>query len=251
MTAGSGRDTKPAVELPGGLGSEGEWLLGVYALLFRHFGPRGWWPAESRYEVAVGAILTQSVAWRNVERAIAALKQHGLLDPHALYRSSPARVEQLIVPTRYYRQKTKKLIAFTKELVEGYGGDMEKMLEGPVAEVRQRLLAVYGIGQETADCILLYAGERPVFVVDAYTRRLFHRVGLWPETISYAEMQEFFHRHLPPDVRLFNEFHALIDGVGNRYCRARNPRCIDCPLSEACAHGRERAASRRAGEPET
>ena len=234
----------------GAAGPSGEWLLRVFDLLFDHFGPRGWWPADTPYEVAVGAILTQSVSWRNVERAIQALKEHGLLDPRALYRAPSDLVERLIVPARYYRQKARKLLAFTAELVERYGGDMAVMLAGPTADVRARLLGLWGIGEETADSILLYAGGHPVFVVDAYTRRIFHRLGVWPESIGYREMQSFFHSRLPADVRLFNEFHALIDGVGNRYCAARNPRCSDCPLVRMCEYGRGRIAPRRDFRPE-
>ena len=211
-------------------------LLDVYRRMLAHFGPSRWWPAETPYEVAVGAILTQSVSWKNVEQAIGALKARGLCDPHAMYRADPGLIAELIRPTRYFRQKTKKLLAFTKELVEVYGGSMERMLDGPTDEVRRRLRAIHGVGDETADSILLYAGGHPVFVVDAYTRRIFQRIGLLPEDARYGEVQAFFEQRLPRDTGLFNEYHALIVRLGNRYCRAKEPECPACPLAPVCAY---------------
>ena len=143
----------------------------------------------------------------------------------------------MIRSSLYYRQKAKKLKAFTRLLVREFGGDIRRMLDGETAEVRRRLLGVYGIGPETADCILLYAGNHPIFVVDAYTRRIFARLGVWDESITYDGMQELFHAHLPRDVPLYNEYHALIDGVGNRYCKRSKPHCRECPLLSYCCFG--------------
>ena len=215
-------------------------MRAVFDRLYERFGPQGWWPADSPYEVIVGAVLTQSVSWRNVERAIANLKAEKLLDPHRLHAADEAHLAELVRPTRYYRQKAKKLKAITALLVEAYGGSVERMLAGPTADVRRLLLGIHGIGPETADSILLYAGGHPVFVVDAYTRRIFHRVGLWGPDPGYAAMQERFHRELPPDAALYNEYHALIVALGHRHCRARRPLCGECPLADTCAHGRAR-----------
>lgn len=216
--------------------------MDVYRRLLDHFGPRGWWPAKSPFEVAVGAILVQSVAWQSASRAIANLEAAGYLDPHRLDAAGEDEIARLIVPSLYYRQKAKKLKAFTGVLVREYGGDMARMLAGPTDEVRRRLLAIHGIGAETSDAILLYAGDHPIFVVDAYTRRIFARMGVWDESITYEEMQRYFEERLPRDLELYNEYHALIDGVGNRYCAKRRPRCGECPLQEICRYGREERA---------
>lgn len=213
----------------------------VFDRLYAHFGPRRWWPAETPFEVVVGAILTQAVAWRNVERAIGNLKREGLLDPFRLDQTPEERLAELVRPALYYRQKAKRLKAVTSLLVREFGGSVERMLAGETAEVRRLLLSIPGIGPETADSILLYAGSHPIFVVDAYTRRLFHRMGVWGPAPTYEAMQALFHRELPADVQLFNEYHALIVAVGHHYCRASRPRCRQCPLAEICAHGRAQA----------
>lgn len=220
----------------------------VYRRLFARFGPQHWWPASTPFEMAVGAILTQSVAWRNVEQAIANLKAGGLLDPHALAGAPLERIAEAIRPARYFRQKADRLQRFARHLVERYGGSVGQMLEGPTASVRSELLSLPGIGPETADSILLYGGGHPVFVVDAYTRRIFHRIGVWDERIEYAAMQDRFHRSLPEDPALFNEYHALIVRTGNEYCKARRPRCRECPLAGLCAAGAPPAESKGGDE---
>lgn len=222
----------------------------VYRRLFEHFGPQHWWPAETPFEMAVGAILTQSVAWRNVEQAIANLTAEGMLDPVALAEGPLERIADLIRPARYFRQKAKRLQGFARHLLAQHGGSIEKMLEGESAAVRAELLSLDGIGPETADCILLYGGGHPVFVVDAYTRRIFHRVGLWEPEIGYAAMQERFHGALPADPALFNEYHALIVRTGHAYCKARRPRCMECPLAALCRTGLERGESLSGGGDE-
>lgn len=210
--------------------SPGDFLMEVYTRLYNHFGPRHWWPAETPFEVVVGAILTQSVAWRNVEKAIVNLKEAGLLSVEGLHQAEVEEIASLIVPTRYYRAKAKKLKAFINFLVEKYGGSLERLFAVPLDKLRPELLGLNGIGPETADSILLYAGEYPIFVIDAYTHRIFQRLGVFEPKVSYAEMQRFFMYHLPTDVKLFNEYHALIDALGNRLCRARKPTCQECPL---------------------
>lgn len=209
-------------------------LLQIFHKMLDHFGPRGWWPAETPFEVVVGAILAQSVAWRNVEKAIANLKAAGLFSAAALYHAAAADIAREIVPTRYYQAKTKKLQAFMAHLMERYDGDLNKMFTRPLAALREELLSLYGIGEETADSILLYAGNYPIFVVDAYTKRIFARLGILPASCTYRQVQRFFMENLPADVALFNEYHALIDAVGHYYCRNTNPRCQKCPLACWC-----------------
>lgn len=215
------------------------WLMELYRRMLEHFGPRGWWPARTPFEVAVGAILVQGVSWSNAAAAIESLRERGCLEPGELYRVDEEELAERIRPSLYYRQKARKLKAFTRLLIERFQGDMGRMLSGETAAVRRLLLGIHGIGPETADCILLYAGDHPVFVVDAYTRRIFARLGVWDESITYDAMQAFFHRRLPPDVSLYNEYHALIDGIGSRYCKRSRPRCGECPLLPHCPYGQE------------
>lgn len=205
----------------------------IYDGLFSYFGSRNWWPAKTPFEMIVGAILTQAVSWGNVQKAIKNLEEVGLLTPEKLHQAEQERIEELIKPTRYFRMKTKKLKAFLNYLFTKHRGDLTHMFALPMSELRAQLLAVYGMGRETVDSILLYAGNFPIFVVDEYTRRIFSRLGIFPEKISYGQMQEFFHKNLPPDTRLFNEFHAQIDALGNQICKTK-PDCIHCPLEQLC-----------------
>ncbi|MFZ5596770.1 MAG: endonuclease III domain-containing protein [Bacillota bacterium] len=211
-------------------------LLEIYGLLDAHFGPRGWWPADTPFEVCVGAILTQNVAWRNVVRAIANLDREGLMNLHSIHSAPHEIIAGLVRPTRYYNQKAHKLKNFCSMVVERHHGDLNRLFGLPVPELRSELLAVRGIGKETADSIILYAAEKPVFVVDLYTARIFSRLGVIPEALKYDEIQEFFTRNLPLSVELFNQYHALIDGAGNRFCSAGRPRCNECPLAGRCRY---------------
>ncbi|MGI9860052.1 endonuclease III domain-containing protein [Moorella naiadis] len=212
-------------------------LQEIYARLYRHFGPRHWWPAETPFEVIVGAILTQNVAWKNVEKAIANLKGAGLLTPEAMQRATPEELEPHIRPTGYYRVKARKLKAFSDYLHERYGGSLEAMFAQPLERLRKEILAVFGIGPETADAILCYAGNYPIMVMDAYTRRVFSRLGFFTAKASYQEMQDFFMANLPRDNRLYNEYHALIDALANRICLKKEPACDLCPLGDICPPG--------------
>lgn len=209
----------------------GQFFMEVYDRLYSHFGPRHWWPADTPFEVIVGAILTQSVAWRNVEKAINNLKEAGLLSVDSLYQADTETIGQLIVPTRYYQAKAKKLKAFINHLVGNYNGDLKLMFSQPLEKLRPELLSLYGIGPETADSILLYAGGYHIFVIDAYTHRIFHRLGVFDEGAKYAAMQKKFMDNLPADVQLYNDYHALIDGLGHRLCRNQKPACSECPLA--------------------
>ncbi|MFQ5828987.1 MAG: endonuclease III domain-containing protein [Candidatus Methylomirabilia bacterium] len=204
-------------------------LLRLYAELSTHFGPQHWWPGNSPLEVAVGAILTQNTAWSNVERARAQLKARRLLNARRLHALSLAELAWLIRSSGTYRIKARRLKAFMDFLWTRFAGRLARMALAPLAELRGELLAVPGIGRETADAILLYAVGRPVFVVDAYTRRVLGRHRLIGSRAGYEELRALFERHLPGDPALFNEYHALLVAVGKRYCRGQ-PQCERCPL---------------------
>jgi endonuclease-3 related protein len=210
--------------------------LTIYQRLLARYGPQHWWPGDSPFEVIVGAILTQSAAWGNVEKALANLKSEGVLSPQGLYHLPEDRLARLIYPSGYYNAKARKLKAFVGHLVEVYQGDLDRLLARDVAALRPELLALHGIGQETADSILLYAGAKPVFVIDAYTRRSAARLGLAPAQVSYAALQALFMESLPPQVPLFNEYHALLVRLGKEVCQ-KVPRCPVCPLRELCPTG--------------
>ncbi|HWZ57270.1 MAG TPA: endonuclease III domain-containing protein [Verrucomicrobiae bacterium] len=203
-----------------------------YEAMSGALGPMHWWPARTPFEVIVGAILTQSTAWVNVERAIANLRGARLLSPGAMGRVSAARLAGLVRPSGYFRQKAKKLKAFVRFLQRNYSGSLTRMFETPTAQLREQLLEVHGIGPETADSILLYAGEHPVFVVDAYTHRIFERHALVEGKPDYERVRAFVESSLPRDSALFNEFHALIVNTGKNWCRKGAPRCDGCPLRD-------------------
>jgi endonuclease-3 related protein len=208
-------------------------LLELYRALSDAYGPQGWWPADSPFEVIVGAILTQSTNWRNVERAIENLKKHNVLTPKRLSKLHEEKLAQLIRPAGYFRQKAKKLKAFVAHLYAHYDGDLRKMLAQSTKKLRAELLSIWGIGPETADSILLYAANKPVFVVDAYTKRIFSRLGLISSQISYDELQRLCMTQLPKSAKLFNEYHALLVRHGKEICRPQ-PRCERCVLARAC-----------------
>lgn len=209
-----------------------------YNSLFTAFGPQHWWPGESPFEVIVGAILTQNTSWTNVARAIENLRGENLLAPAAIDRVPLPRLEELIRPSGYFRQKARKLKAFCEFLRMEYRGSLKRMFETPTIVLRDRLLGVFGIGPETADSILLYAGEHPVFVVDAYTKRLLARHGWTDESAKYEDVRWMVERQFPGDARRFNEFHALIVNAGKNFCRPREPRCGECPLGRYHEEGR-------------
>jgi endonuclease-3 related protein len=211
-------------------------LLRMYERLNRFFGDLHWWPGETPFEVAVGAILTQNTNWANVEKAIGRLKAEGVLQPHSLLGLEDEALAELIRPSGYFRVKTKRLKAFLDVLCGDFDGDLERMLSGDLLLARQRLLGIPGIGEETADSMLLYAGGRPVFVVDAYTRRILTRHGFLEGRTSYGEIQRLFMAHLPPDADLYNQYHALIVETAKRYCR-KEPNCGECPLRGMSGEG--------------
>lgn len=204
----------------------------IYRKLLMHFGPQGWWPAQSAFEVIVGAILTQNTNWRNVEQALFRLKKAGLLKPAKLAALGPSRIASLIRPSGYYNVKARRLRGFLEFLRREYGNSLKKLGALEPAVLRSKLLSIDGIGPETADSIALYAFEKPVFVIDAYTRRILARHGFIKESDSYTQVQDMMMRSLRHDVRMFNEYHALLVRLAKEYCRKNNPRCAQCPLEE-------------------
>ena len=245
-------------------------IQAYYRALFQAWGPQHWWPAQSRFEVIVGAYLTQNTAWMNVEKALANLRVARLLSVRAIRRASLAQLERLIRPAGYFRQKAKRLKLFVAFLDDRYEGSLAKLFARPTETLREELLNLHGVGPETADSILLYAGNHPVFVVDAYTRRILARHRILPETTDYEEIRELFEKALipleeavagpgetqhqasaagfpgaahPPSAmstakrtalaQVYNEMHGLVVGVGKNYCKKSEPLCEECPL---CAY---------------
>jgi len=211
-----------------------EKLLNIYHRLLEYYGPQHWWPGEEPFEVMVGAVLTQSAAWTNVEKAIRNLREAGALSPEALHRLPVSELAALIFPSGYYNAKAIKLKALADYLGK-YQDDLERMFAVDTCQLRRELLGVHGIGEETADSILLYAADHPVFVVDAYTRRIFGRAGLAPAGGRYSDYQGLFMENLPADVGLFNEYHALLVCLGKNVCR-RRPFCQQCCLNGDFCH---------------
>jgi len=207
-------------------------LKSVYDKLLACYGPQAWWPGETPFEVMAGAILTQSAAWSNVEKAIGNLKSASKLSPAALREIPIDDLAGLVYPSGYYNAKAKKLKALVEWLGE-HGDDLSRLDGRETGELRKELLSVHGIGPETADSILLYALGRPVFVIDAYTRRLLARLGVAPEKDTYDGWRALFMDNLPPDANMFNEYHALIVRHGKEKCR-KTARCVECRLGDEC-----------------
>ena len=218
-------------------------LMDIFNRLLGHFGPQRWWPVDdpaldpAPFEIAVGSILTQNTNWKNVESALKNLKYENLLTPEKIDSTPEEILSSLIRPSGYFRVKAKRLKNYTSYLMEKYHGDIKASLEGELSDRRKELLQVNGIGPETADSILLYAGERPTFVIDAYTKRALIRHKIAADNLKYEEYQSLFHNALFGNgddeiVKLFNEYHALFVACGKRYCRPKNPRCDQCPLKD-------------------
>lgn len=206
----------------------------IYKDLYDYYGPQHWWPADDWFEVTVGAILTQNTAWNNVEKSIENLKQRDLLEPEKLSKIKEDDLAQLIRSSGFYNLKSKRLKNFL-EWLKKYNYDIDKIKNKSVTSLREELLSIKGIGKETADSILLYAFEMPVFVIDAYTKRMFSRLGLILSR-QYDEFQDFFEKNLTKDVQLYNEYHALIVKHSKVYCK-KTPKCSDCFLKEKCNWG--------------
>jgi len=205
-------------------------LSKIYDLLYAEFGPRDWWPGDTKIEIIIGAILTQNTAWRNVEKAIHNLKKEKALSVGGLSGISEKKLAALIRPSGYYNVKAGRIKIFLKFLNTRYNGSIGKMFRTDLCQLREELLALKGVGQETADSILLYAGSKPVFVVDAYTKRVLLRHGFIGQKADYKEIQSLFMDNLPEDTGLFNEFHALIVELGKSVCKSKKPLCDICPI---------------------
>jgi endonuclease III related protein len=210
----------------------GDILRRYHEALLSRFGPQGWWPGRTRLEVILGAILTQNTAWHNAALALKRLRKARRLTWSGLREASIGELESSVQPAGFYRQKARTIREFVAWLERSHRGSLHALFARPAEEVRRQLLELKGIGPETADAILLYAGRRPFFVADAYTRRVLSRHGLLPATTTYAQAQQFLHACLPADQALFNEFHALLVEVGKRYCRHEAPLCAGCPLEK-------------------
>jgi endonuclease-3 related protein len=205
-------------------------FLDVYSLLYDHFGPRNWWPAETPFEVMVGAVLTQNTNWSNVQKAIDRLRSENLLSYESLSQLRAEEIAPLITSSGYYNLKAARLRNLLNMVEDKYDGEFELLLNDSLWSARENLLEVKGVGPETADSILLYACNLPIFVVDAYTHRVFSRHNLVDEESDYDSIQDIFTGNLPEDVRLYNEYHALIVAVAATYCKKSKPLCKECPL---------------------
>ncbi len=211
----------------------------IYDRLYARYGRQNWWPADTPFEVMVGAVLTQATSWTNVERAIARLKEEDALSPAAMRAMDAETLAKLIYSSGFYNAKAIRLKALVRYMGDAYNDDIEAMRADDSAKLRRELLAVKGIGEETADAILLYALGKPSFVIDAYTRRLFHRLGITPDSEDYSAYQQMFSDNLPSDTALFSEYHALIVQHCKEACR-KTPVCEGCCLRDVCATGRAR-----------
>lgn len=208
----------------------------LFDCLYAHFGPQGWWPAETRFEVVVGALLMAQTAWRNVETSIENLRRADMLDPRALATAPVPRIRALVKPAGLHRTKPRRLKAFCRHLVRVADGDLDRFFGRDPRAVRQELLGLDGVGPEIADSLLLYAARVPTFVVDAYTVRIGRRLGLFDE-VGYGAVKAYFESQLRPDVDRYRELHALLVAHGKGICRPR-PRCEACPLNDECAYYR-------------
>ena len=211
-------------------------LLTMYQAMRKAHRHRHWWPGETNWEIMTGAILTQNTAWKNVEKAIANLKKAGLLSIDGIRKTPLRKLARLISPSGYFNQKAKKLKALVQFIDDRYGGSLARMRRAELEELRPQLLQVWGIGPETADSILLYALDKPIFVVDAYTKRILQRHEMITEEDDYDSIQNFFMNQFPKDVALYNDYHAQLVAVGHRYCGRSKTLCHQCPLNPFLPH---------------
>ena len=204
----------------------------IYEILLTHFGPQGWWPGDTPFEIMVGAVLTQNTNWVNVSKAIDNLKRENLLAFEKLHDLPVEVLAEKIKPAGYFNLKASRLKNLLNFISDAYSGSLQHMFAMDMYSLREEILTVKGIGPETADSILLYAGNKPVFVVDAYTHRIFARHNIIAEEDGYYEIQEYFLLSLPEEIELFNEYHALIVRLGKEFCKKSKPLCSQCPLGE-------------------
>ena len=216
-------------------------LSEVYNRLLDRYGPQGWWPAESAFEVIVGAVLTQSTAWVNVEKALASMRDKGCWSFEAIAEMPTDELAGVIRSSGYFNAKARKLQAFSRHVLGNYGGVLDEMFAMDTTDLRRELISIHGIGEETADDIIVYAAGKPSFVMDSYTRRIVDRMGLTPDgrNPGYRSYQSLFQDNLAADTALFNEYHALLDHHAKATCTKREPRCRECCLADLCPTGRE------------
>ncbi|MDI6601980.1 MAG: hypothetical protein QME46_09385 [Thermoanaerobacteraceae bacterium] len=222
-------------------------LMDIYFSLYNYFGPRHWWPSKNDFEMILGAILTQNVAWKNVEVAIENLYKNNLMDPVSICSASDEAIIDAIRPARFFNQKAKYIKAFCRHLIDCYDGKLGRLFDKDISSLRDELLSLPGIGEETADAIILYGAKKPIFVVDAYTRKLVRLLNLLDEPVNYSRVQLYFMSNLETDVYLYNEYHALIDAWGNRICKGKTANCSQCPLVNQCTVKRDDKIEASAG----
>jgi len=206
-------------------------LMDHYRTMLDFFGPQHWWPGDTPLEIMIGAVLTQNTNWKNVERAIDNLKRADMLSVEKLVKIHPSELAELIKPAGYFSVKAKRLQNLMRFVWQNYEGDLEQFFAQSANSLREELLSVSGVGPETADDIVLYAAKKPTFVVDTYTYRIMLRHFFIAQDDDYQAIKSMFEDHLPAEVELFNEYHALLVAVGKNYCKPRNPRCDECPLN--------------------
>ena len=215
-------------------------ITGIYELLDKAYGPQKWWPTSTanwQEEVIIGAILTQNTSWKNVEKAISNLKKRKLMDFGKIATINTASLAAIIKPSGYYNQKAIKLKTFARHIIKNHNGNVRNFLGKNVNALRRELLSLHGIGPETADSIILYAAVRPVFVIDAYTKRIFSRIGIAKENSTYNELQQLFTKSLKKNTAMFNQYHALIVELGKNICK-KKPICNKCPVKAKCSYYR-------------
>jgi endonuclease-3 related protein len=216
-------------------------LMQLYDLLFAEYGPQRWWPADNPFEVCVGAILTQSAAWTNVEKAIDNLKNADALSPVTLRNMATDKLATLLYSCGYYNAKAKKLKTFVEHLAQHYNDKLDKLFDQPIDDLRKELLSIHGVGDETADSIILYAANMPIFVIDAYTRRIFDKLGFKEASANYIDFQDLFTNNLHIDTKLFNEYHALLVNHGKNVCK-KIPLCSKCCIEVLCKYTSDKKA---------
>lgn len=234
MSDGKKEEGEASVASPSLTKACNNYFIALHETLIAAFGPQNWWPAEGPEEMIIGALLTQNTTWNNVEKALANLRSENLLSFSAILHTPLSRLEPLVKPSGYFRQKSRRLKNLTEAIVNA--GGLQKLGTIATIKLREWLLDLHGVGPETADSILLYAFKRPIFVIDAYTLRISKRHKWLPENAGYAEAQKMFTQKLPAEVSLFNEFHALFVQTGKNFCRPRNPLCHNCPLKQLLDH---------------
>ena len=216
-------------------------LMDIYQRFYSAYGPQHWWPGDGPFEVIAGAILTQSAAWSNVEMALANMKSAGCWSLESVHRLPQEELAVLVRPSGYFNAKARKLKAFAAHVMINYQGNLDLFLAKPAVLLRKELLLIYGIGEETADDIMVYAAGQPSFVIDTYTRRIMDRMCITPDTPrpKYSDYQILFHTNIPHEVQIYNEFHALWDRHAKEACTKVSPHCEDCCLLDICPTGQQ------------